>query len=206
MDGQARLAELARPLLNRIPPGIYRELLIDRLAQEVGLAPARLAGLLGNAGETTPAVAPVSRPAARAAVHRAGHVRQAVRLVLHKPSAVAGIAIPPRLAQIDRPGIRLLTELLQTAAAKPDIRPARLAEQFRDHPDGGSHLQTLLTQEIPLHDQSDWPAQLRGTLEAILREDREARIETLTRKAAAGLNPAEKQELQALLAGQYPPS
>jgi DNA primase len=132
-------------------------------------------------------------------------VRQAVKLILHKPSAAAAVTAPAALASIDRPGMRLLTDLLQTAAAKPDILPARLAEEFSSHPDGGSHLHTLLTQEITLHDGSNWPAQLQGTLDAIVREERESRIEALTLKAASGLNAAEKQELQALLAGQYPP-
>jgi len=39
-----------------------------------------------------------------------------------------------------------------------------------------------------------------------VREERDLRIEALTLKAASGLNAAEKLELQALLAGQYPPS
>ncbi len=30
VDGRARLAELARPLLARVPPGVYRELLLER--------------------------------------------------------------------------------------------------------------------------------------------------------------------------------
>ncbi len=37
MDGRARLAELANPLLGKLPQGVYRELLIERLADEVGL-------------------------------------------------------------------------------------------------------------------------------------------------------------------------
>jgi len=202
MDGQARLAELARPLLNRIPPGIYRELLLERLAREVGLAPARLANLLEQPADAVPDFAPEPRTTPRTAQQRPGHVRQAVKLVLHKPSVAVTVELPPGLPAIERPGIRLLTELLRAAAAKPDIKPARLAEQFQDHPDGGSYLHTLLTQEMPLHEQSDWQAQLRGTLDAILREERDARIEALTRKADSGLTAAEKQELQALLAGQ----
>ena len=35
VDGRARLAELARPLISRVPEGIYRELLVERLAREV---------------------------------------------------------------------------------------------------------------------------------------------------------------------------
>src|SRR5690606_2706013 len=46
VDGRARLAELARPLLARVPTGVYRELLIEQLARTVGLAAERLAALL----------------------------------------------------------------------------------------------------------------------------------------------------------------
>ena len=46
VDGQARLAELARPLVNKIPAGVYRELLIDSLADAVGLTAAKLEKML----------------------------------------------------------------------------------------------------------------------------------------------------------------
>ncbi|MGH8196667.1 MAG: DNA primase, partial [Steroidobacteraceae bacterium] len=46
VDGRARLAELARPLLARVPPGVYHELLMERLAQEVRMPAGRLADLL----------------------------------------------------------------------------------------------------------------------------------------------------------------
>src|SRR5690606_18852805 len=39
VDGRARLAELARPLLARIPAGIYRELLVDEGAEVVRSTP-----------------------------------------------------------------------------------------------------------------------------------------------------------------------
>ncbi|MCH7834170.1 MAG: DNA primase, partial [Proteobacteria bacterium] len=43
IDGRARLAELAKPLLAKIPHGVYRELLIGSLAETVGLSAAKLA-------------------------------------------------------------------------------------------------------------------------------------------------------------------
>ena len=48
VDGRARLAELARPLLSQLPPGVYRELLIDKLAATIGLSAAKLESLLGQ--------------------------------------------------------------------------------------------------------------------------------------------------------------
>ncbi|MGH8243852.1 MAG: DNA primase, partial [Steroidobacteraceae bacterium] len=46
VDGRARLAELARPLLARVPAGVYHELLLERLAEEVRMPAGRLAELL----------------------------------------------------------------------------------------------------------------------------------------------------------------
>jgi DNA primase len=46
IDGRARLAELARPLVAKVPQGVYRELLVDGLAEAVGLTPAKLEKML----------------------------------------------------------------------------------------------------------------------------------------------------------------
>ena len=55
VDGKARLAELAKPLVNKIPAGVYRELLVDSLAATVGLS-------LGQARQNDPAVQRRDRP------------------------------------------------------------------------------------------------------------------------------------------------
>ncbi|MCU0761262.1 MAG: DNA primase [Steroidobacteraceae bacterium] len=41
-DGRARFAEAARPLLARVPQGVYRELLLGRIAEAIRLSPDRL--------------------------------------------------------------------------------------------------------------------------------------------------------------------
>ena len=48
VDGRARLVELARPLLRRIPSDVYRELLTTQLAEAVRMPAARLAELLAG--------------------------------------------------------------------------------------------------------------------------------------------------------------
>ena len=48
MDGRARLAELARPMLEQLPPGIFRELLADRLADKVGISRNKLTAALSG--------------------------------------------------------------------------------------------------------------------------------------------------------------
>ncbi|MEE4184559.1 MAG: DNA primase, partial [Gammaproteobacteria bacterium] len=81
LDGQARLAELARPLLKLLPEGVYRDLLLERLAAEIGLSAARLTQLLtpGSGARSTRERPPASG-AARTPAGRLSLVRKAVRL------------------------------------------------------------------------------------------------------------------------------
>ena len=123
VDGRARLVELARPLVRRIPSDVYRELLVNQLAGVVGMAPARLGELLGAGDGPAPAAAPggprqaASRadipiqiqgvmvaPAAcrarapdsspNAAPGRGNLVRQAVTLLVHHPAAATAVSGP----------------------------------------------------------------------------------------------------------------
>ncbi len=205
VDGLARLAELARPLVNQIPAGIYRELLLDKLAAEVGLSHDRLAQLLDDPGLSDTRQTAAARPAQRAqsgrrdaAAARSGTVRQAIRLILHKPAIATEIEVPAELDEIERAGIKLLKELLQAATANPGIKPARLAGELAEHSDGGRHLPTLLAQDIPLDDAANWSEQLQATLESICHEELERRFAELTEKADRQLNDEEKQEFRSL--------
>ncbi|MGB5740210.1 MAG: DNA primase, partial [Woeseia sp.] len=50
VDGRARLAETAKPLIGKIPEGFYRELLLSKLAETVGLSTAKIEALIGPGG------------------------------------------------------------------------------------------------------------------------------------------------------------
>ncbi|MGH8326934.1 MAG: DNA primase, partial [Steroidobacteraceae bacterium] len=53
-DGRARFAESARPLVAKVPEGVYRELLTARVAEVVGLSAERLQALWTAAGQSSP--------------------------------------------------------------------------------------------------------------------------------------------------------
>ena len=115
LDGRARLAELARPLLNLLPAGVYRELLTDRLAQEVGLKRERLAVAMG---EDLPPATPVRRP--RPAVgSRPSLVRQAITLLVNFPAIGEHVSVPAGLGEVSQKGVHLLLELLELDARSP---------------------------------------------------------------------------------------
>ncbi|MEC9376292.1 MAG: DNA primase [Pseudomonadota bacterium] len=201
MDGLARLAELAKPLISRIPAGIYQELLIDKLANTLGLGKDRLSELLDKNNQKKSKNLPdknINPDINNKPIARSGHVRQAIRLTLQKPSICSKLFIPDELHQINRLGINLLIELLNTSIKEPDIKPARLAMHFKDHPDGGNHLVKLLTQDIPLSDSADWNKELQATLKAICYEELERRFSELSNKTNVELSDAEKKEFRNL--------
>lgn len=126
LAGRARLAELARPLLEKLPDGHFRDLMDERLRREAGLTATRL------------------RPPP-AAASRADHnlrlirtpLRKAIALLLYRPElAQQTIVNDSALLDHGEPGIRLLIELMETLRDHPQISVAALLERYRDTPEG----------------------------------------------------------------------
>ena len=196
VDGRARLAELARPLVARVPEGVYRDLLLEALAESVGLSPPRLAQLLarGVAGQSQ---AEGTKPAQTVTLAgRSGLIRQAISLVLHYPTTAQQVD-PASLTGIDQPGAGLLRGLLETAQENPKITSAGLLERFRDDAEG-RHLGKLMSR--PPQDDAEMAAQiLADGVARIVSGYRRDRLAELTTRGQH-LSPEEKQEYQLLSA------
>lgn len=200
VDGKARLAELARPLLNRIPPGVYHELLVDSLAAAVGLGAARLGKMLQSQASHDPASAqPASGRSSPARTSlkngQPSVVRRAITLLLNEPHAADNLDIE-KLAGVSRPGIDLLQDLIETVQAEPNITTAGLLERWRHH-EQGRHLGKLAAVEMPESEEFDAAGELSACLDQLALAGRKERIEFLIEKQK--LNPLtdeEKSELR----------
>jgi DNA primase len=201
VDGRARLAELARPLLGRIPAGVYRELLIESLAESVGLTAPKLERMLGGPasgdagrGQTQ------KRQLRRTPGGRAGKpsvVRRAITLLLSYPSAGARLDIE-KLGGVNRPGVDLLHDLIETVQSDPDITTAGMLERWR-HDEQGKHLGKLAASEVPAEDEFDPEAELRDCLEQLAAAGRRDRVDYLMEKQRINpLTDEEKAELRQL--------
>jgi DNA primase len=205
VDGRAKLVELARPLVNRIPSDVYRELLVAQLAEVVRMPAGRLAELLGSgaaapgpARNETQAGRP-ARVAAPAVTGRGNLVRQAIGLLVHFPRASAGIPLPESLERVDRPGVPLLIELLAQLREDPAANTAALLERWRSRPEYGP-LAKLAAGECLVPDEAAAAAEIRSALDRLVAEHYLARLQTLQQKAGAEpLTAEEKAELQGLL-------
>ena len=201
VDGRARLAELARPLIARIPRGVYRELLIDSLARSVGLTPGKLERVLGRPQAADPSQAGRRRAqrnrAATTAAGRPSVVRRAITLLLNHPQSAADLDVE-QLAGVNRPGIDLLRDLIETAQQEPNITTAGLLERWRHH-EQGRHLGRLAAIEVPGDEDFDPAAELTDCLSRLALAGRRERIDFLIEKQRVKpLDEAEIAELRQL--------
>jgi DNA primase len=197
LDGRARLAELARPLLKLLPAGVYRELLTDRLAQEVGLRRERLSAALGEAPADGDRIANPRHRKAPAPAARPSVMRQAISLLVNFPAIGAQVSVPAGMTQVRRKGAQLLIELLDLTRDHPVITPGTLLERFRERPEGRQLAELLLTP--PLVSETAAPQVLADSLGRLIELDREERLADLVSKAeAGGLTPEEKEEFRRL--------
>ncbi|HEX4387961.1 MAG TPA: DNA primase [Steroidobacteraceae bacterium] len=205
-DGRARFAETARPLFLKVPDGVYRELLLERLASVVGLSPQRLHELwLPGAPAAPPAAAPIAprRAGARTATSggRGSLVRQAIVRLLHYPQIAADVTQIERagLDASDEPGVALLSELLDELRAHPAAIPAQVIERFAQR-EGGEALKKLLDREEVITDAPAAAGELRAALAKLADQAAGRRLQALEAKSrAASLSADELKEFQALI-------
>ncbi len=188
LDGRARLVELAKPHLARLPHGVLRDLIVDRLAQRAGAARRAVASHVGPArppggGAAEPAAR--RRRAARGGRQgRLSPVATAVSLLVQNPEFGGLRADLPALRALERPGVGLLIDLALVLEAHPQLTTAALIERFRHTPDA-AHLEKLAVWEHFL-DQDDLRGEFVKTVELLHEQLLEQEHEQLSRKAERG--------------------
>ena len=133
---------------------MYRELLLERLAEVVGLNPRRLGELWTPAAAAARAAGAAphrcARPGARAALGagRGSLVRQAIVRLLHHPQIALEVEAAERagLEASEEPGVALLRELLDELRAHPAQIPAQVVQRWSGR-EGAEALQKLLERE-----------------------------------------------------------
>ncbi|WP_454832719.1 DNA primase [Pseudoxanthomonas wuyuanensis] len=189
LDGRARLAERAKPLLAQIPDGAFGDLMRQRLGEITGIG-------VQSQAPVRPA-APARRIAASGA-NRPSLVRSIIVRLLHKPALALALEPPYGFAGLRQPGVELLLELLEIVRTRPDISTGALLEHFAERSELDA-LQKLAMQVIP-GDEESWRVELLDAVHQLERQTLQQRIEELQVKSREmGLDEADKYELRALL-------
>ena len=193
LDARARLVELARPLVERVPEGVFRDLLAERLGREAGTDGARLARHLAG----PPAPGAGARPAARSS--RRTPVRLAITLLLARPRLADRVQDPAALADPEMAGTGLLAQLLDLLQKEPHLSTtAMVLEHLREHPD--ARILSRLAAEPVVGEDEGLEREFLDTIDHLRRMRRERRWQALQRKLSAeGLTPEELNEWNQIL-------
>jgi len=187
LDGRARLGELAKPLLDRLPAGMFREMMYQALYRRIGLQ--------GGAPKAKPLGGTAVRPRIQRPQGSVPPIRRAVALLLQNPG-LAELELPGGWEALESPGISLLKELVDTVRSRPGINSAGLVERWED-PTTRQHLARLAVLDLGLLD--DAAEQFLGTLRTLALEQRRIERETLLAKSRTSpLTEEEKQRLREL--------
>jgi DNA primase len=199
VDGRAHLVELARPLLQRLPDSVFRDLMLDELAEHSGLGAAKLAQRLYGVPERKPVESVQKRDGAA----RRSPIRMAIRLLLERPALSQSIAAPTGFEDLDLPGVALLVELLELLWRDPHLTAGSLLEHWRGKPEGGQLARLAATPlVIP---ETGFEREFHDAILRLVEQRVLQRAELLLQKEGhGGLNDVEKTELKQLLEKRRP--
>jgi DNA primase len=210
-DGRARFSENARPLWAKLPEGVYRELMLARIAEVVGIAPQRLqelwhAGTPATATGAPPRAAHTPEPQKRVPARnvsggRGSLVRQAVLQLVSYPLIALEVGEEERTAldACEEPGIELLRELIDNLRTHAAQNSAQVIERWSGKP-GGSSLEKLLQREHIVADAVAAAGELHAALGKLAHGVVTRRLQVLEEKSRSiRLEPEELQEFQNLM-------
>ena len=189
LDGRARLAERAKPLLAQIPDGAFADLMRQRLGELTGVG-------VGNAGQPTSPPRTMIRAASSAP--KRSLVRGAIALLLQSPEIALDAPWPCLFAALRQPGIALLVELIALIRERPGLTTGALLEHFADREEAAA-LQKLAVQTLP-GDPQLWRREWRDALAQLDQQTLRQRLgELQALQGEGGLSDDDKQELLALM-------
>ena len=192
LDGRARLAERAKPLLAQIPDGAFGDLMRQRLGEITGVGVQQPAAL-----PEKPKV--VSRLPAQA--QKRSLVRGAISVLLQQPALALALEPPYGFKDLRQPGVELLVELLSLVHSRPEITTGALLQHFAEREELNA-LQKLASQAVPGNDVI-WRQELIDAAEQLEDQAIQQRLAELQSKMGAGpLDGADKYELMALMQAQ----
>jgi DNA primase len=202
IDGRARLATLAQPLIEKLPKGIFRQMMNKRIEEVVQLAPGQLHRppqknknrYTGSKKNSDPRYA-----------FEWSSIRKAIALLILNPGFAQHIEELDSLQNIGIPGVDVLLHLLENLREDPQLSTAaltlRIEERWKDKPENKylSKLVAMAEMELPVTGENS----LQEFLDAIKKlqaQHLEQRAEHFEQKDRAdGLTEDELNEYNQLL-------
>lgn len=192
LDGRARLAELAKPYLNKLTSEVYRNLLMDELARYTRLDAQRLKQML--------AAAPASQRK-HAAKRKLSLVERTISMLLKQGELVKYIKAPRDFLALNDVQAPLLVAVAEFFERQGPVSMGRLLSQWQDN-DQAKCLAELAALESVLTEE-ETEEEFKDTISQLLKHAREADMQGLLAKARklglAGLSMEERDVIRDFL-------
>jgi DNA primase len=187
-SGKARLAQIAKPLLEKFPNGVFKKLVFEELEKKIG-APIQY---------RVTSEMPISKSTNNNPTNnKATPVRLAVAALLHQPSLALDIESISHLERSELLGVPLLLKIIKTWKHEPELTHAALIERFRGQAEE-QQIQKLMSWNPP--ELAEPKEALKDALAWIGRKTQNTRVQELIDKESTdGLNEDERQEFKKLL-------
>lgn len=196
LDGKARMAERAKPLLAQIPDGAFGDLMRQRLTELTGVGAARTGA---------PAPPPARPRLPPGQTQKRSLVRSAIALLLQQPALALDLQPPYTFGVLRQPGVPLLAELIALVHERPEITTGALLEHFAEREEGAA-LQKLAVQALP-GEEAKWRDEFLDAMAQLERQTLQQRIDELgAKQREQGLDDADKAEMRALLLAKLQPA
>jgi DNA primase len=196
LDGQARLVELAKPLLKPLPIGPYRDLMLQRLSELSGVNLNHLTKLIQGEIPKQPTVKRTIRKTIES-TRELSLVDQAIIYLLHKPALSLKIEqhYHEQLSKLNKPNIKLLLKIIELTKENPHFKLGALCEHWR----GTEYEQTINYLATPdfIEKQINIDDEFFGAINLLYKDYVDQRLALLSKKIT-NLTTEEKQELQSL--------
>jgi len=191
-SSKAKLAELGKPLIEKIPAGVYRSLVEQQLTE-----------LVGTAVFATPPPqrqeAPPPRPTQKAypASTAAAAASRAIAAIFEQPNIV--LQLDPELYEFstDIAGASLLLEIVTLVESDASIDVSRILEHFRDKP-AWQTLNRIASESLQTTTESfDLPLDvLKNSIAQLNRQSDKADVRQMLDKPPSQMTAEEKEELR----------
>ena len=191
-DSKSKLAQLAIPLLTKLPDSVFRQMMETRLISLLGIEKEGLQKLL-------PAAQPIEK---KEAAKKTTPMRQAISLLLQSPQMAYQLAEIPEFKEMQIPGLTLLNSLLEICRVTPHLSTGLLLEHWRNEPEE-KLLIALATWKLQVKEDK-YEEVFFDTLDKFLSLHLTQRIEFLKQKSRQGeaLTAEETLQLAQLLKEQ----
>lgn len=200
MDGRARLVQETKNLLQKMPNGVFKQLLFTKLAEIVRMKVEEI-----MQADFQPAI---QQSANKFSINKnmlapSNPAQTAICLLLHAPDLVENITDVDQIAniansEIDLPELQLLLQLIKLLKAQRSFTIGAILEYYRNDKDF-EKLAKLAIWE-PMIKTEGLKSEFLGSIQRILERGREHTIQMLMQKATVScLTIEEKKLLQQLI-------